>query len=139
MERVLRSSGWFPGRQVDIQAWREGLAEFSWHVAAERFLAEFGGISVNVSGPGITVAREPFDVDPELAVGEEERFEELSDRFGRRFFPVGEFREGEFLLGIDEDGILYSLGAWAFSLGTSDKALGNLIEGVRGVRLNSRE
>ncbi|MFB6633093.1 SUKH-3 domain-containing protein [Streptomyces sp. NPDC056362] len=139
MERTLRSSGWIPGRHVDIQAWREQLSEFPWHPAAERFLAEFGGLAVDVSGPGVSVAREPFVINPELAVGEEERFEELSTMFGRRFFPVGELEDCAFFLGIDEEGVLYSLAAWAFNLGPSDEALGNLIKGVKAVRLNPSE
>ncbi|WP_340379304.1 SUKH-3 domain-containing protein [Streptomyces sp. SS7] len=63
-ERVLSSSGWFPGRRTDIGVWKERLSGFSWHPAAERFLTEFGGVSVEVSGSGVDVAREPFDLDP---------------------------------------------------------------------------
>lgn len=88
-EDVLRHSGWFPGRRADIQSWKELLPGLSWHEAAEGFLAEFGGLSVDVSGPGVSCAREPFEIDPELAVGEEGRFEDLSERFGRRFLPSG--------------------------------------------------
>jgi hypothetical protein len=138
-ESVLLASGWFPGRQTDIRAWRDRLANFTWHAAAERFLTEFGGISVDVSGPGVTCAREPFVIDPALAVGEEDRFEELSKRFGRRFFPIGEFGVGDFFLGIDEYGVLYLLAAWALRVGALDEALENLIKGVKGVRLSAQD
>ncbi|MGW2044480.1 SUKH-3 domain-containing protein [Streptomyces sp. NPDC001858] len=133
-EDVLRRSGWFPGRRADIQSWKELLPGLSWHAAAEGFLAEFGGLSVDVSGPGVSCAREPFEIDPELAVGEEDRFEDLSERFGRRFLPLGEVGT-EFFLGIDEDGVLYLLAAWAFRLGPSDEALENLIRGVKSEKM----
>jgi hypothetical protein len=79
------------------------------------------------------VAREPFEIDPALAVEEEGAFQELSERFGRKFFPAGEMGRGEFLLAIDEDGVLYLLAAWAFRLGPSDEALENLINGAQAV------
>ncbi|WP_037675617.1 SUKH-3 domain-containing protein [Streptomyces griseus] len=68
------------------------------------------------------------------AVGEEDRFEDLSERFGRGFHPLGEVGT-EFFLGIDEDGVLYLLAAWAFRLGPSDDALENLIRGVKAEKL----
>ncbi|MET9129620.1 SUKH-3 domain-containing protein [Streptomyces antibioticus] len=139
VERVLRLSGWSPGRQTDIGVWKEPLSGFTWHPAAERFLAEFGGVSVDVSGPGVDVAREPFVIDPELAVGEEEAFQELSERFGRRFFPVGETGQGEFFLALDEDGVLYLLAARVFRLGPVDQGLEKLITGVKPVKLSLPE
>lgn len=56
---VLVTAGWAPGRRVDTGRWRSmfepvGLAV---HDAAETFLREFGGLTVHVSGPGITCAR----------------------------------------------------------------------------------
>ncbi|MFD5637798.1 SUKH-3 domain-containing protein [Streptomyces sp. NPDC127077] len=101
---------------------------------ARRQGMEFGGLSVDVSGPGVSCAREPFEIDPELAVGEEDRFADLSERFGRRFLPLGEVGT-EFFLAIDEDGILYLLAAWVFRLGPSDEALENLIRGVKAEKL----
>ncbi|MGA5114916.1 SUKH-3 domain-containing protein [Streptomyces pseudogriseolus] len=76
VDEVLEASGWTPGRKVDTARWRSmfeavGLAM---HDAAEAFLQEFGGLTVSVSGPGISCARTPFKLDPELAWGEEDRF-----------------------------------------------------------------
>lgn len=85
---------------------------------------------MDISGPGITCAREPFEVDPELAVGEEGRFEELSELFGCQFSPVGETGRGEFFLAIDQEGILYLLAAWALRLGPGDPAVEHLVSGV---------
>ncbi|MEU4218227.1 SUKH-3 domain-containing protein [Actinoplanes sp. NPDC026623] len=135
VEGVLRQAGWRPDRRVDLAQWKMMLSDFTWHGAAEEFLGEFGGIQVDISGPGITCAREPFRFDPELAVGEEDRFAELSERFDRNFFPLGEVGQGEFFLAIDEAGVIYLLAAWALKLGIGDVALEHLIRGISAERL----
>ncbi|MEV4806628.1 SUKH-3 domain-containing protein [Nonomuraea sp. NPDC049421] len=136
VERMLRRAGWFPGRQVDIEAWKASLALFDWHDEVERFLREFGDISVDVRGPGITTAREPFEFDPELAVGEEDRFAELSRDFRRRFFPVGAVGTGgEFFLAIDEQGYLYLVISWVFYLGDVTSGIERLVTGVKAERV----
>ena len=133
---VLRSAGWLPDRRIDLAGWKALLAGFMWHDAAERFLQEFGGIRVVVRGPGVTCSREPFEFDPELAVGEEGRFAELSGMFGRKFFPLGEFAQGEFFLAIDEENIIYLLGSWALRYGEVDQALEKLVSGVAPEKLD---
>lgn len=112
------------------------MPDFVWHGAAEEFLQEFGGLRVDISGPGITCAREPFELDPELAIGEEERFAEISESFNRTFFPVGELGQGEFFLAIDEEGVVYLLGARVLRLGAGDLALEHLVTGVAPERLS---
>ncbi|MDX3107728.1 SUKH-3 domain-containing protein [Nonomuraea angiospora] len=134
VEQVLRRSGWFPGRRIDSGPWQASMPMFDWHDAAEKFLCEFGGLRVDVRGPGITVAREPFEIDPELARGEEGRFSELSAMFFRRFCPVGELG-GELFLAIDEEGIMYLLSGWAFRVGRMDEGLERLITGVKAEKL----
>ncbi|MEV5594683.1 SUKH-3 domain-containing protein [Streptomyces sp. NPDC052496] len=136
VEGVLRRSGWLPDRRVDLARWKVLAAEFTWHAAAEKFLQEFGGLRVDIGGPGITCAREPFEFDPELAVGEGERFAELSGLFGLRFFPLGEVGQGEFFLAIDEEGAVYLLGAGASRYGVGDLALERLVTGVAPERLS---
>ncbi|MES9508503.1 SUKH-3 domain-containing protein [Streptomyces sp. NPDC000609] len=130
VEDALRCADWVPNRRVCLDRWKASLSEFTWHAAAEEFLREFGGIRVDISGPGITCAREPFEFDPELAIGEGERFAELSELFGRKFFPLGEVGQGEFFLAIDEEGAIYLLGAWALRHGAGDLALKHLVTGV---------
>lgn len=49
------------------------------HDAAGAFLAEFGGLDVQISGPGITCAKTPFNFDPDNLIGEEDRFAGWSD------------------------------------------------------------
>ena len=53
-EQVLRDSGWQPGRRVDIQLWIQRLegSGIIVHESAEKFLAEFGGLAVEIDGPG---------------------------------------------------------------------------------------
>ncbi|WP_405437555.1 SUKH-3 domain-containing protein [Streptomyces avidinii] len=132
---ALRRAGWFPGRQVDVAPWRNSMQGFPMHVAAEEFLREFGGIRVQVSGPGVTCMRIPFEIDPELALGEEDRFLEISRRFDCSLFPVGMKDSGDFFLCIDEDGTVYGLMNWLFLLGRGDAALEHLVTGVAGERV----
>ncbi|MGW2934055.1 SUKH-3 domain-containing protein [Streptomyces sp. NPDC001156] len=107
---------------------RTGL---SMHDAAEAFLREFGGLAVNVSGPGISRARQPFELDPELTWGSEEgRFLEWGESIGRQLFPVGEHDHGRFFLAIDEVSEIYLVETWVASFGPMPQALENLILGV---------
>lgn len=73
---MLRAAGWYPGRKVDVGSW---AAEFAargivMHDAARRFLEGFGGLNVEIGGPGISCAREPFELDPAACP----RFSEVS-------------------------------------------------------------
>ncbi|MEU9202900.1 SUKH-3 domain-containing protein [Streptomyces sp. NPDC048332] len=137
-EETLRAAGWKPGRRVPIQQWREmleatGLVRM--HKAAERFLTEFGGLDVQISGPGITCARTPFTFDPEHAVGEEDRFADWSSTVGRDIFPIGELDEGRFFLGIDETSEIYLIETWIATFGPVREALEKLVLGVSPRRI----
>lgn len=132
VEEVLRAAGWARGRRVDVEPWRRMFAEggLAMHPAAEEFLAEFGGLSVNVSGSGITKAKEPFEVDPELCLDEEGRFLGWGARIGRQLYPVGELDHGRFLLGIDERTEIYLVETWVATFGPAQEALEGLVLGV---------
>ncbi|MFI8350972.1 SUKH-3 domain-containing protein [Streptomyces sp. NPDC085596] len=138
--RVLEASGWAPGRRVDTGCWRSMFEPVGlvMHGAAEAFLREFGGLTMNVSGPGITCARTPFELDPELAGGEEDRFLEWSESIGRRLFPVGELDHGRFFLAIDEVDEIYLVETWIASFGPAPQALENLVLGVAPRRIEVR-
>ncbi|MFG2813696.1 SUKH-3 domain-containing protein [Streptomyces sp. NPDC048410] len=134
---VLEASGWVPGRRVDTDGWRamfepHGLAM---HDAAAAFLREFGGLTVRVSGPGITCARTPFELDPELARGEEDRFLDWGESIGRRLFPLGELDHGRFFLAIDEAAEIYLVEGWLACFGPAPQALENLVRGVAPRRI----
>ncbi|WP_084729867.1 SUKH-3 domain-containing protein [Streptacidiphilus neutrinimicus] len=93
IERTLREAGWHPGRSVPVDGWRETLERsdlIRMHCAAERFLTEFGGLEVQISGPGINVAPTPFHFKPDYCIGEEDRFAGWSETLGRDLFPIGE-------------------------------------------------
>ncbi|TGN81517.1 hypothetical protein E5083_03100 [Streptomyces bauhiniae] len=135
---VLETAGWQPGRRVDTGRWRSmfepvGLAM---HDAAETFLREFGGLTVHVTGPGITCARTPFELDPELAWGEEDRFLQWGEHLGRRLFPLGELDHGRFFLAIDEATEIHLVETWTASFGPAPQALKNLVLGVAPRRID---
>ncbi|GLY03498.1 MULTISPECIES: SUKH-3 domain-containing protein [Actinoplanes] len=129
---ILSAAGWKPGRHVDVEPWRSGLADdFSMHDAAARFLAEFGGLFVNIDGPGVQKAREAFELDPMRGVGDD-RLGEWSAELGRSLFPVGEFSYGyPFLLAVDETGELYHVLDSLATYGPLPRALEKLILGYR--------
>ncbi|MFI9175914.1 SUKH-3 domain-containing protein [Streptomyces lincolnensis] len=135
---VLEASGWTPGRRVDTAGWRStfGAVGIVMHDAAERFLEEFGGLTVSIGGSGINRAREPFEFDPERAWGEDDRFSEWSDALGRGLFPIGELDHGRFFLGIDEGSEICLVETWVASFGPMPQALENLILGVRPRRID---
>ncbi|MGY3336431.1 hypothetical protein ACVW0K_002530 [Streptomyces filamentosus] len=137
VERVLREAGWHAGRTVDTAGWKQRLEQdgFRSHAAAESFLREFGGLAVGHGGAGITCAREPFDLDPLLALGEADRFDGWSEKIGHRLFPVGELADGHAFLGLDEDGELYVVDDWPARFGRMPEAMENLVLGVMPVRM----
>ncbi|MEU5434377.1 SUKH-3 domain-containing protein [Streptomyces sp. NPDC020719] len=137
---VLQASGWTPGGRVDTAGWRTMFEEvgIGTHGAAQRFLQEFGGLAVAHGGPGISRAREAFELDPALVWGEEDRFAEWSDDLGRELFPLGELDHGRFFLGIDENSEIHLVETWVASFGTMPHALENLILGVMPRTINDR-
>ena len=132
---VLREAGWVPGRQVDTSRWIGAweAAGIAAHEAARRFLAEFGGLDISISGRGVNRGREPFELDPLQCLGEEDRFGAWGDELGRSIFPIGVFDMGRYFLGIDEEGEVLLVETWAASFGRMPAALDNLILGVRPV------
>jgi hypothetical protein len=133
VREVLERAGWWPGRKIDTDRWRSQFEStgIPMHQAADAFLQEFGNLSVSISGPGISRAREPFVIDPELLWdSEEDRFLEWSETIGRRLFPLGELDHGRHFLGIDEHSEVYLVETWVASFGPMPSALENLILGV---------
>ena len=130
VRRVLRSAGWAPGRQVDTAPWRAGIQGIDMHPAAETFLAEFGGLVVDVHGVGRTSAKEPFELDPGLCQGEEGRFLGWSEFLGRSLYPLGELDRGRFFLGIDEHAMIYLVIDWLASFAPGDAGLIALCQGT---------
>ncbi|RJQ77760.1 hypothetical protein D5S17_15205 [Pseudonocardiaceae bacterium YIM PH 21723] len=136
-EQALRAAGWSPERRVDISRWREFFqaSGFAPNAVVEGFLAEFGGLSVTISGPGLERAREPFKIDPVLLDGEEERFQEWGEELGVTLYPIGELNYGHYFLGMDEQGRLYLVVDWVARWSALDKGLEDLILGRKPVEL----
>jgi hypothetical protein len=132
-QRALRDAGWYPGRRVDTADWRSRFAEtgLTMHDAAAEFLGQFGGLQLDAQGPGITRAREAFELDPMLVWNsEEDRFIGWSTEIERALFPIGELDHGRFFLGIDEHAELYVVETWVATFGPMPTGLDNLVLGV---------
>ncbi|MEU3625876.1 SUKH-3 domain-containing protein [Amycolatopsis coloradensis] len=129
---ALFAAGWTPGRRVDIADWCARLTEsgVAVHDSAKAFLAEFGKISIEFSGKGISRAREAFSIDPSLCLGEEGRFFEWGQLIGKIIVPVGELDEGRSFLGIDEDGAIYLVVDWLGKFGSGCAGIESLVLGV---------
>ncbi|MBT2478128.1 SUKH-3 domain-containing protein [Streptomyces sp. ISL-94] len=138
MEEELYASGWFPGRSVGTTGWTSRFESVGLraHDAAREFLAEFGGLKFVFSGPGIERAREPFELDPDLCDGEEDRFIEWGEELGIPFFPVGHLDSGRFFLGIDEAGTVYLIETWVASFGKVPEAFERLLLGLNPERIS---
>jgi hypothetical protein len=133
MRRTLRRAGWVPGRHVDTSTWRARLGAdgLVMHAAAEGFLSEFGGLAFADGGPGISRAREPLELDPLLALGEDEMFREWGELIGEDIFPIGELDNGRYFLGIGESGPLYLVSDWLARFGVGLGGMENLVLGDR--------
>lgn len=98
---------------VDTARWEAELVADGFpplHPVARHFLAEFGGLAVRYSGPGVTRAREPFTLVPTDCSGEADRFIEWGQQVGRNIAPIGELAGGTCSwapLGIDEQEEVY--------------------------------
>ncbi|MFF8940874.1 SUKH-3 domain-containing protein [Streptomyces sp. NPDC014864] len=134
-DRVLREAGWFPGRAVATQRWETVLQEhggFEVHEAARRFLVEFGGLESNERGPGKTMARMGFRLDPTVAEWDDEIFDVLSEEAGADLYPIGEADRRNSYLGIAPNGAVYiSMDSVTLLAATADEALEKLAEGIR--------
>lgn len=133
-ERVLRKAGWYPGRQVPelVSTWKNHpyIADLEMFETAERFLLEFGGIKVTQSGPGVTLARSPFKIDPTVAYYERELFEKFGRMVDTRLYPLGEAADRWYYLAIGENGRVYYVMEDVLLAGdTEDEALENLLIG----------
>ncbi|RMI26244.1 hypothetical protein EBN88_29870 [Streptomyces triticirhizae] len=132
---MLREAGWYPGRSVSTAGWEELLDEhggFEIHPAARTFLMEFGGLAVEHRGPGITMVRADFQLDPALAKWDEEIFEALSELCGSHLYPLGASEHRNNYIGMAPDGSVYlGMDDVRMLAETGDKALEKLVEGIR--------
>ncbi|MBC2908239.1 SUKH-3 domain-containing protein [Streptomyces cupreus] len=134
-DRVLRRAGWYPCRSVSTAEWESTLLErggFEIHEAARRFLAEFGGLESAERGPGQTMARMGFTLDPTVAEWEDEIFDVLSEEAGTDLYPIGAADRRNVYLGIAPTGAVYvGMDSVTLLAETPDGALEKLVEGIR--------
>ncbi|MBB1257082.1 SUKH-3 domain-containing protein [Streptomyces alkaliterrae] len=155
VDAALRAAGWQPGRWDIRQAeiWADTLRAHTspsghrHHVfpAAVEAWAEFGGLTVNGTGPGRHVAPTPAVIDPARGLHWARTLTDLGRALDTQLSPLGEEHhtaagadEGTALLAIDAQGRVYSLDhSGDYYLGPHlDAALGTLVEGVRPIRLS---
>ncbi|GAA4862188.1 hypothetical protein GCM10023235_45420 [Kitasatospora terrestris] len=90
-------------------------------------------------GPGRTLARTPFLLDPLAGLHQPRTLADLGRALGTKLAPLGEELYGQALLAVDEHGRVFSLdhtGEWF--LGRSiDQALATLILGLAPHRLTT--
>lgn len=133
VETALRHDGWYPGRSVDTSAWSrmfesDGLVM---HPAAGRFLREFGGLALDVAGPGVDMARAPSQFDPQFCADEGDLFAEWSAEYGKEIFPIGQYDLGRYFLGIGSDEEIYLVETWVATFGRVPEAIPRLVLGIR--------
>lgn len=143
VETRLRQAGWYPGRQVtdQVASWKENLRlsdGIEIFPIAERVLLEFGGLKIDDDGPGLTCAREPFELDPMLAAHEGDRFADFASLINTRLCPVGEGGRGHYFLAIGENGQIYVLMDEIKLKGISiEDALERLILGLQATAIST--
>ena len=112
VDRVLRRSGWFPGRSVEaeVKRWVSLLkGEFTIFPTAFNVLCEFGGIEVIQDAEGIDFARESFRINPEAGIGEGLRFTNWSAELQTNIYPLGMAVAEHMYLAIAENGEVFLL------------------------------
>lgn len=154
---TLTRSGWRPGRDVAdrVDAWFDELAldglrqDQSWTAsrsaamaAARHVLREFGGLVVDIGGPGRDHAVSPFrlyPLPPPAPNGPDVYgFGYLEGKLDRPLFPIGEVDDFQYDLAIDSDGRIYQAGDLDFALGEDiDEALVNLVHGRAVARVGT--
>jgi hypothetical protein len=146
---ILTRSGWRPARDVaeQVDAWFDDLGvdelrqDAGWSAArsaavavAHRVLREFGGLVVDIGGPGRDHAVTPFRLYPfpPPAPNSPDVYglDYLEGKLDRPLFPIGEVDDFQYDLAIDPDGRIYQAGDLDFALGEDiDEALVNLVQG----------
>lgn len=137
-DRALRRAGWRPGRRVDIsryRVWYEAQG-YVLHAAAEAFLEEYGGLVFEGSGPGVSVARQPFFIDPSRTGGEDELIEGWSEDLGKNIVPLGDLEVERVTFGMDEDGQIYLFAGSTQRKGPNRQGLKALVLGIAGENLD---
>lgn len=133
VRKVLQAAGWAEQQNLatEVGTWSSQLSPgFQLFPAAETALKRYGGIHVRQNGAGVETARESFELNPLLVIGEEDRFEQHASRLGQSLYPLGEAGNGHVFLAIDPSGRVFALMEDLWLLGeTMEAALETLVLG----------
>ena len=138
---VLREAGWSEGRQVrDVatETIRELSERHAPFPAADQALTEFGALYVDQDGPGVTLRRRPFAIDPTMTPPSAVTLAAFGRALGVALFPLGVEGDDDAILAIDEHGRVFSLdegGEW-FLGEDVPAALTTLVNGELPPRVN---
>jgi hypothetical protein len=142
---TLAEAGWTPGRDVgaaQVSRWRlrytvahagvaDGEQAPAWNAAADTFLRSFGGLSVRQAGAGVDVARNSFDLDPELLLHWSRSLAVRGEALGTVLAPLGRV-ENDAAIAVSAEGriiLVDHTGEWAFEPGL-ERGLSDLVDGV---------
>lgn len=104
--RTLRWAGWYEGRSIAVKI----PPELDVFPLAYEVLAEFGGLHVGRTGPGIDCAMSDVEIDPVLGAHLRPVLNPYEKELATRLFPLGEVHLGHGYLVIDELGRTYLFG-----------------------------
>lgn len=94
---------------------------------AETILNEFGGIKIKEKR---CFSKQTINIDPTLALGEDDRFVYYSDILKTQLYPLGKTLGGYYFLAIAENGQIFWLLQGVFIMGNSfHEALSKMILG----------
>ncbi|MGX4733656.1 SUKH-3 domain-containing protein [Kitasatospora griseola] len=147
LHEALVEAGWTAGRRPDADAEQrlltailsvvdeDGLVELS--EAAQRFLEQYGDLTLPPAGPGVEVAAHGAVIDPAAAHGSRTVAAGLARRLGTSVFPVGWTGDG--VLAVDAQGRLFRQGRsdWWYLGGTPEEGLARLVEGYAPARVGA--
>jgi len=79
----VRTIEWYHARTDD---------GYVWSTAVQHFLAGFGNLTIDpIRSEAATFGSGPFEIEPDLVIGERERIAHREDTIGESLCPVGEW------------------------------------------------
>lgn len=101
---ILKESGWFEGRTIDISELESSLENIGYEVfePVKQFLKEFGMLKI-IDENGRTHSTSEI-ITPYFKNG---KYKEIEKYAGEKLVPVGEVYEGNLLMFVSETGKIY--------------------------------
>jgi hypothetical protein len=99
--QALITAGWFPGRHVSVETWRQQLLEegYQWTETVQAFLTCFGNLSIHpIETQEAIFGSSVLIIDPSLVVGEYDGLQTREEILHEAICPIGEYGGQSFLL-----------------------------------------